>query len=54
MPRNGCSALHGVNPDLKKKKRKNWENRIVQLIVVIFFGCDYQTVFNPLIAGVAL
>ena len=26
----------------------------MQLIVVTFFGCDYQTVFNPLIASVAL
>ena len=21
MPRSGCSALHGVNPNLKKKKK---------------------------------
>ena len=23
MPRGGCLALHGVNPNLKKKKLKN-------------------------------
>ena len=30
MPRSGCSALHGVNPNLKKKfkKKKNAEVEI--------------------------
>ena len=27
MPRSGCSALHGVNPNYKKKKQKKTTNK---------------------------
>ena len=26
MPRSGCSVLHGVNPN-EKKKKKNWKKK---------------------------
>ena len=49
MPRGGSSALHGVKPNLKKKKKK--KNQVFHLksalfIAVQMYTSDHKTIFK--------
>ena len=48
MSHSGCSALHGVNPNLKKKKARFLEDKakanvgIIQIDSAMAYSCEYQ------------
>ena len=50
MTRSGCSALHEVNPNLKKKKKKKKKNGNCEKLLGVLL--DSKLTFKPHIAFV--